>query len=293
MKKSWGCSSAGRAPRSQRGGQRFDPAQLHQTPSCSAPFPSPIKTEGNLQASRENPAALGRWRVRHNPSPGEFLTPFFLITIKRRSLKAPPLLHYPLPHIVAAHNCCQLLLLLAAMSTARSRAAAAMRGLGVGSGVRCYLAWRGMRCSRPSRHRMGSRRGTVHLACSAAANCRTGACTSYMRATILSTSRRRSAATVIASSAAVHEAMTAPAVAVAPSGPGAHAQEDAIVEISRPVEAAGRARVRRIVVVTPRANRLNANVDHHLCLGCWRQGQAREQCCTTEENLESAHIRPP
>jgi hypothetical protein len=25
-----GCSSAGRAPRSQRGGQRFDPAQLHQ-----------------------------------------------------------------------------------------------------------------------------------------------------------------------------------------------------------------------------------------------------------------------
>src|SRR5207302_1129664 len=24
-----GCSSAGRAPRSQRGGQRFDPAQLH------------------------------------------------------------------------------------------------------------------------------------------------------------------------------------------------------------------------------------------------------------------------
>src|ERR1035438_2314890 len=28
---SWGCSSAGRAPRSQRGGQRFDPAQLHQT----------------------------------------------------------------------------------------------------------------------------------------------------------------------------------------------------------------------------------------------------------------------
>jgi hypothetical protein len=27
----WGCSSVGRAPRSQRGGQRFDPAQLHHT----------------------------------------------------------------------------------------------------------------------------------------------------------------------------------------------------------------------------------------------------------------------
>ena len=25
----WACSSAGRAPRSQRGGQRFDPAQVH------------------------------------------------------------------------------------------------------------------------------------------------------------------------------------------------------------------------------------------------------------------------
>ena len=30
IENSWGCSSAGRAPRSQRGGQRFDPAQLHQ-----------------------------------------------------------------------------------------------------------------------------------------------------------------------------------------------------------------------------------------------------------------------
>ena len=29
IRESWGCSSAGRAPRSQRGGQRFDPAQLH------------------------------------------------------------------------------------------------------------------------------------------------------------------------------------------------------------------------------------------------------------------------
>ena len=35
IEESWGCSSAGRAPRSQRGGQRFDPAQLHQIPSAS------------------------------------------------------------------------------------------------------------------------------------------------------------------------------------------------------------------------------------------------------------------
>ena len=36
ISKSWGCSSAGRAPRSQRGGQRFDPAQLHHFPPTSA-----------------------------------------------------------------------------------------------------------------------------------------------------------------------------------------------------------------------------------------------------------------
>jgi hypothetical protein len=29
-----GCSSVGRAPRSQRGGQRFDPAQLHHRINC-------------------------------------------------------------------------------------------------------------------------------------------------------------------------------------------------------------------------------------------------------------------
>jgi hypothetical protein len=34
----WGCSSVGRAPRSQRGGQRFDPAQLHHR----------IKTPGQI-----------------------------------------------------------------------------------------------------------------------------------------------------------------------------------------------------------------------------------------------------
>jgi hypothetical protein len=36
-----GCSSAGRAPRSQRGGQRFDPAQLHQRISSKRKSSSP------------------------------------------------------------------------------------------------------------------------------------------------------------------------------------------------------------------------------------------------------------
>ena len=31
-KRRWGCSSAGRAPALQAGGQRFDPAHLHQGP---------------------------------------------------------------------------------------------------------------------------------------------------------------------------------------------------------------------------------------------------------------------
>jgi hypothetical protein len=172
-------------------------------------------------------------------------------------------------------------------------AAAAMRGWGVSRRVRC----RGVCCSRPSRRSMGrrgmgSRSGAVYLA-SSAANRRTCARMSYLRATIMAMSRRRSPATAIASSSTVHEAMTAPAVAVTPSGPRAHAQEDAVVEISGPVEAAGRARVRRIVVVTPRADRLNANVDHYLRSRYRRQGQAREQCYTAEENIESAHIRPP
>jgi hypothetical protein len=39
----WGCSSAGRAPRSQRGGQRFDPAQLHQSfNNLWHPSPAPV-----------------------------------------------------------------------------------------------------------------------------------------------------------------------------------------------------------------------------------------------------------
>jgi len=75
---------------------------------------------------------------------------------------------------------------------------------------------------------------------------------------------RRPAAAVVASSAFAHKAMSAPAVAVAPTGPWAHAQEDAVVEVPRPVKAIGRARVWRIVVVAILANWLNTNADKDL-----------------------------
>src|SRR5208337_2476851 len=54
IRESWGCSSAGRAPRSQRGGQRFDPAQLHQTlpPQDSRFFPSSLDCAAPLAGLR-------------------------------------------------------------------------------------------------------------------------------------------------------------------------------------------------------------------------------------------------
>ncbi len=45
------------------------------------------------------------------------------------------------------------------------------------------------------------------------------------------------AATVIAAAARTYKAMLAPAVGIAPAGPGAHAEEDPVVEKSRPVKA--------------------------------------------------------
>ena len=99
----------------------------------------------------------------------------------------------------------------------------------------------------------------------------------------------------IASATAVNEPMPTPAVAITPAGPGAHSQEDPVIEVSRPVKTIGRAGIRRIVVVAVLANRLNTNAypNHNLCLCRRRQGNTREQCCSTEEKLESAHFSDP
>jgi hypothetical protein len=92
-----------------------------------------------------------------------------------------------------------------------------------------------------------------------------------------------SAPAVITSATAIDEAMVAPAVPVSPTGPRAHAQEDAVVEIPWPIKSHGRASVRCVVVVAVRATRWNAaNVDHDLCVSCWHKSQAREQRCCTE-----------
>ena len=97
---------------------------------------------------------------------------------------------------------------------------------------------------------------------------------------------------VIAPSAFTHEAMPAPAVAVAPATPRTHAQEDAVVEIARPVITHRRALVRCVTVVAVCTARLNADVNRNLRLCCRRQGHAHNQCCCSEENFKSAHVTP-
>jgi len=100
------------------------------------------------------------------------------------------------------------------------------------------------------------------------------------------------AAAVIPSATTVFKAMATPAVAIAPAGPGAHAQENAVVEVAWTIKAVGRTGVRGVVVVAVLANGLNAdaNPDDDLCLRRWRHGQAGEQCCGSDECLESTHM---
>ncbi|MGA2634676.1 MAG: hypothetical protein ABSF16_10605 [Terracidiphilus sp.] len=98
------------------------------------------------------------------------------------------------------------------------------------------------------------------------------------------------AASVITAAAAIHKAMPAPAVAIAPAGPGTHTQEDPVEEESRPVKAHWCAGIGWIFVVAVWADRWNADFDVNLCLCRWHKDQARKQCCCTEENFESAHM---
>jgi hypothetical protein len=95
---------------------------------------------------------------------------------------------------------------------------------------------------------------------------------------------------VVASAAVTSKAMTAPAVTITPAGPGAHPQENAVVEIARTVVARRCALIGSISVVAVRANGLNPNVHRNLCLRCWRHRQPREQYCGRNQDLESAHL---
>ena len=94
---------------------------------------------------------------------------------------------------------------------------------------------------------------------------------------------------VVAASAIVMETILAPAVGVAPAGPGTHAQEETVVEVPRPVKALGRAFVGWSFVVAPLAdgwfadfNGWNADLNGNLRANSWRQSQARKQCCRAE-----------
>jgi acetaldehyde dehydrogenase (acetylating) len=84
------------------------------------------------------------------------------------------------------------------------------------------------------------------------------------------------AASVITAPACIHKAMIAPAVAIAPAGPGTYAKEDPVVEEPRPVKAYGCAGVGRSFVVAVGANRRNADFHCDLCFRSWRQEQACE-----------------
>jgi len=90
------------------------------------------------------------------------------------------------------------------------------------------------------------------------------------------------AAAVIAAAALRDEAMAAPAVGVTPAGPGAYAQEDAVVEVPRPVKAHGGAAVGCSFVVAVLADGWSADFNGNLRASRWHKGQARKQCCRAE-----------
>jgi len=108
------------------------------------------------------------------------------------------------------------------------------------------------------------------------------------------------AAAAIATAAVVVEAMSAPAVAVSPAGPGAHAEEDAVIEVARAIVAIGRAGVGGVVVVSPLADRRwAADADEHLGVCCGGRSEShgsdqdREQRRGGEKSFESVHWRGP
>ncbi len=102
------------------------------------------------------------------------------------------------------------------------------------------------------------------------------------------------AAAVVAASAVSDKPMAAPTVGIAPTGPGPNAQEDAVVKISGPIEAVGRAGIgwRFVIAKLAYGRHTNVNADGDLRLSRWRQRHAGKQCCTTEQNLESLHVSP-
>src|SRR5580658_3780312 len=118
----------------------------------------------------------------------------------------------------------------------------------------------------------GPRSGTgPSMGCTAGSA--TTRCYGMATPTIGSVTAAVSTAGDVPSSATAVEAMFAPTVAVAPVRPGSHAQEDAVIEVARPIKATGRAAVWCVVVIAVGTDRLDAYADANLCTGGWRQGQ--------------------
>jgi hypothetical protein len=167
-------------------------------------------------------------------------------------------------------------------ATAVRRAATAVRL----AATRCRVrSWRRARCRRTGSWSAGAHRYSMTRARARSAGMRNRRVTAgWAAATVRKTAAIGcwAAAAVIVSATIRGEAMAAPAVAVAPSSPWAHAQEDAVVEVSWPVIAVGRAGVWGVVVVAVLTNRLHTDADKNLGLSRWRQGQTGEQCRCTE-----------
>jgi len=97
-------------------------------------------------------------------------------------------------------------------------------------------------------------------------------------------------ASVVAATAFTMEAMFAPAVCIAPAGPGAYAEENAIVEVPRPVKSIGRASVGRSFVIAPLTDGWDADFDGNLSFCSRHNGQSRKQYCRSEQSFESSHM---
>jgi hypothetical protein len=112
-------------------------------------------------------------------------------------------------------------------------------------------------------------------------------------AAVFSAAAVTTTAAAVSSSPATAEAMLAPAVPVSPIRPRADTQENAVEEIAWSIKTAGRAAVRRIVVVAiGTAGRSYA--DYDLCTGRWHKGQGRkERCCTSEKQTALCQLMSP
>lgn len=203
---------------------------------------------------------------------------------KRRSRVAPPLgvkvvFDGPLGSAFGS-----AFILVPASVVSAGRTCAAMRGVRVRSWACCGMG--------PSLTSTGTWCGMGPSLTSIGSGCRScGSTSTRDRAAVIPP-----AIADVSSSAAMDEAMVAPAMAIAPLVPWAYAHEDAIVKIARSVESHGSAGVGRIVVVAVGTDRRRtADVDNNLRLSWWSEGKWYKecQCGDAEKRFESAHALCP